>query len=228
MAVSLPVLEYVGRPFLQRLSEASRHRVLRKSVLVRYQPGEIVYQPGDPDRVEVLQSGFARLYLSSPDGRETTVRYMRAGDLVGSLLVMGLGFEGSMQIIVGSSGIRLDIASLRDQLEVDPELADALAADLACRYSHTVRAMAVQAFGSIVQRIAFDLLDRSCREQLASKALETHVSHEELANSIGSVRQVVSRGLAELRGEGLIGTGHRCIQVLDPIGLEALAQSVLS
>src|SRR5258708_28813011 len=72
MAVSLPVLEYVGRPFLQRLSEASRQRVLRKSVVVRYQPGEIVYQPGDPDRGEVLQSGFAPLYLSYSCGRAAT------------------------------------------------------------------------------------------------------------------------------------------------------------
>src|SRR5258708_4999517 len=221
MAGSLPVVEYVGFPFLERLSAACRERILLHSVAVRYQPGMIVYQPGDADRVEIFESGFARLYLSSADGRQATLRYIHPGDLVGSLLVMGLGFDGSMQIILTSTGIRIDLGRLRDLLAVDAEVADALAADLACRYSHSVRALSVHAFGSIVPRIPFYLLHRPRRHHLVSMALEAHISHQELAESIGSARQGVGRGLAELREEGLITTANRCIQILDPVGLKA-------
>lgn len=227
MLASSSVLDYDSTAFLDRMPKKSRESILVNSKRVRYQAGAVAYHPGDGYRVEVLERGFTRIYLSSVEGRQTTLRYVRPGQLMGSLLVFGVQIDGSVQAVLDCSAIRLDIVHMRHQLEVDPRVGDALSMELACRLAHTVRLLALQTFGTIVQRIAFDLLHRSCRSQLMSGALEARVSHEEIANDIGSVRQVVSRGLAQLRDAGLIATSNRLVRILQPQRLEQLAQDAV-
>jgi CRP-like cAMP-binding protein len=123
--------------------------------------------------------------------------------------------------------IHFDLLTMRRRLEVDPAVATALAADLAQRYSHCVRTIALHAFGSVVQRVAFDLLDRACRTQLSAGHLEAAVSQQEIADGIGSARPVVAKGMNAIRARRLVDTAHRRVRILDPAGLEALAFSGL-
>jgi CRP/FNR family transcriptional regulator len=44
-------------------------------------------------------------------------------------------------------------------------------------------------------------------------------TQQELADAVGSVREVVTRTLHRLRGEGLIETSRDEIVLLDPVGL---------
>jgi CRP-like cAMP-binding protein len=146
---------------------------------------------------------------------------------MGGLLVMGAVFDGSAQIITDSTVIHLDLHTLRRQVERDPALGSALAADLAQRYSHCVRTIALHAFGSVLQRVAFDLLDRACLTQLSAGNLEAAASQQEIADGIGSVRPVVAKSLTAIRARRLVNTAHRRVRITDPAGLEALAFSGL-
>ena len=47
------------------------------------------------------------------------------------------------------------------------------------------------------------------------------VKQQELADAVGTSREVVARVLRELRLEGLVATGSDSIHVLDPTGLQA-------
>jgi CRP/FNR family transcriptional regulator, cyclic AMP receptor protein len=206
---------------------ASREQILVNSTRIRYPAGTIAFQPGDADRADILEEGFARLYLTSSEGRQTTIRYVHAGELMGGLLVMGAAFDGSVQMIMDSTVIHLDLGTVRRRADVDPAVGSALAADLAQRYSHCIRTIALHAFGSIVQRVAFDLLDRACRTQLSAGHLEAAASQQEIADGIGSVRSVVARGMTTIRARRLVDTAPRRVRIIDPAGLEALAFSGL-
>jgi CRP/FNR family transcriptional regulator len=216
-----------GTPFLDRVPRESREQILVNSTRIRYPAGTIAFQPGDADRADILESGLARLYLTSAEGRQTTIRYAHPGELMGGLLVMGAAFDGSAQMIVDSTVIHLDLYALRRRLEVDPALGSAIAADLAQRYAHSVRTIALHAFGSVVQRVAYDLLDRACRTQLSAGHLEAAASQQEIADGIGSVRPVVAKSLTYIRSRRLVATAHRRVRIIDPAGLEALALSGL-
>lgn len=222
-----PVVGLGSTPFLERLPRQSRERILVNSTKIRYAAGTIAYQAGDADRADILELGLARLYLTSSEGRQTTIRYAHPGQLMGALLVMGAVFDGSVQMIVDSTVIHLDLATVRRQIDVDPAVGGALAADLAQRYSHCVRTIALHAFGSVMQRVAFDLLDRACRTQLSAGHLEAAVSQQEIADGIGSVRPVVAKGMTEIRARRLVDTTQRRVRIIDPAGLEALAFSGL-
>ena len=222
-----PVVEVGSIPFLDRMPRASREQILVNSTRIRYPAGTIAFQPGDPDRADILEAGFVRLYLTSSGGRQTTIRYVHPGELVGGLLVMGGVFDGSAQIITDSTVIHLDLLTVRRRVEVDPAVGSALAADLAQRYSHCVRTIALHAFGSVVQRVAFDLLDRACRTQLSAGNLEAAASQQEIADGVGSVRPVVAKSLTAIRARRLVDTAHRRVRIVDPAGPEALAFSGL-
>ena len=142
---------------------------------------------------------------------------------MGGMLIVGANFDGFVQIIVASTVIHLDLATVRRFMHTDPAVGSALAADLAQRYSHCVRTIALHAFGSVVQRVAFDLLDRACRTQLTAGHLEAAVSQQEIADGVGSVRPVVAKGMTVIRARGLVDTTHRRVRIIDAAGLEALA-----
>ncbi len=222
-----PLVDLGGNSFLDRMPPASREQILVNSTRIRYPAGTIAFQPGDLDRADILETGFARLYLTSSDGRQTTIRYVHSGELMGGLLVMGAAFDGSAQMIMDSTVIHLDLLTVRRRVDVDPAVGSALAADLAQRYAHCVRTIALHAFGSIVQRVAYDLLDRACRTQLSAGHLEAAASQQEIADGIGSVRSVVARGMTTIRARRLVDTAPRRVRIIDPTGLEELAFSGL-
>jgi DNA-binding transcriptional ArsR family regulator len=85
-----------------------------------------------------------------------------------------------------------------------------------------------RSLGSINERLAFDLLDRASRSQLADGRLEARATHEDLASSIGSSREVVSRTLKGLRSAGIVETAPRITRVLDPARLAAIAQAFVN
>jgi len=226
-SASSPAVELASTPFLDRLPRESRDQVLVNSTRIRYPAGTIAFHPGDADRADVLESGFARVYLTSAEGRQTTIRYVHPGELMGGLLVVGGVFDGSVQMLVDSTVIHLDLLTMRRRVDIDPAVGSALAADLARRYAHCIRTIALYAFGSVLQRVAFDLLDRACRTQLSAGHLEAAVSQQEIADGIGSARPVVAKGLTAIRARGLVDTTLRRVRILDPAGLEALALSGL-
>lgn len=142
-----PGPEFSGTTFLGGMPPQSRDQILVNSTKIRYPAGTIAFQPGDPDRADILDSGFARIYLSSSEGRQTTVRYVHPGELMGGLLVMGAPFDGSVQIVVEFTVTYLDLLAVRRRVVADAALGAAVAADLALRYSHAVRTIGLHAFG---------------------------------------------------------------------------------
>jgi CRP/FNR family transcriptional regulator len=73
-------------------------------------------------------------------------------------------------------------------------------------------------FGSVRQRVARHLLDLADRRE-ATASLVARASQQELADAVGSVREVVARVLGELRRQGLIEPGPGGIRLLDAQGL---------
>jgi len=117
-----PVVDFGSTPFLDRMPRESRDQILVNSTKIRYAAGTIAFQPGDPDRADILEKGFARLYLTSSEGRQTTIRYVHPGELMGGMLVMGAVFDGSVQMIVDSTVIHLDLLTVRRRVGGDPAL----------------------------------------------------------------------------------------------------------
>ncbi len=205
--------------FLGLLAPAARERLAGTSRPVDYRAGEILYRPGEGERVLIVTRGIVRIYFQDAEGRQATLLFGHAGALLGLVNALGEIPQVFAQAIVRTSGIEVDHRVFRDLINRDISTANVVARYLATRLRRAMELVGLRTIGSIRERLAYDLLDRACREQLASGRLIVEASQTELADSIGTSREVAARALAVLRSEGTVTTGRGWVRIESPTRL---------
>jgi CRP/FNR family transcriptional regulator, cyclic AMP receptor protein len=190
-----------------------------------YPAGTTVYRAGDDPRAALVVRGLIRVFLSSPEGRQVTVRYARPGDVLGIAVLVGGPADTSVQTVEPSSVFRISARKLTAAARRDPRVSWAIAEELNRRLYDLLAQTAVNAFGSVRQRIAAHLLDLASDGQRPHGRLEARVSQQELADAAGSVREVVARALRDLRMAEIVATTPDSVVILDPARLHAVSGS---
>ncbi|HEU4354891.1 MAG TPA: Crp/Fnr family transcriptional regulator [Actinomycetota bacterium] len=203
--------------FLFTLPADAAERLVGEGIRISVPAGSVVYRDEEAPRVIVVVSGLLRVFLSSEDGRQVTVRYARSGDIAGLPLVVGGPAPMSIQAMTGSSILALRVDALRSMLGSDPAVATACAEELTRQLYRALDEISEHTFLSVRQRVARHLLDLV--EVGAGPPLVVELSQQELADEIGTVREVVTRTLRQLREEGMIETSREGVQLLDPVRL---------
>jgi CRP/FNR family transcriptional regulator len=78
----------------------------------------------------------------------------------------------------------------------------------------------------LVEAVAFQKLDQRLATLLLGKGRTVHVTHQALADELGSVREIVSRLLKTFAEQGLVSLGREQIDIVDPSGLRRIAAPV--
>jgi CRP/FNR family transcriptional regulator len=181
--------------------------------------GSTIYRNGDYPRALLVVRGLLRVYMTSPEGRQVTVRYARDGDVLGIAVVVGGPADVGVQTLAGSSLFRINARLLTAGARREAGVAWALAEELNRRLYESLQQTAINTFGSVRQRVAAHLLDLASAQQRPNTPLVAQVSQQELAAAVGSVREVVARVLRDLRRAGLVATATDSIRILEPAGL---------
>ncbi|HEX9124543.1 MAG TPA: Crp/Fnr family transcriptional regulator [Actinomycetota bacterium] len=203
--------------FLFSLPRHAAERLLAEAIRIRVPAGALIYRDGEAPRVIVVVGGLLRVFLSSPGGRQVTVRYVRSGGVAGLVLVLNGLAPTSIQAMTTASVVALKVETLRSLLASEPGVARACAEELTRQLRQALDDISQQAFLSVRQRIARQLLDLASPGR--GRHLVVRASQQELADAVGSVREVVTRTLHELRDDGLVATAPGGIVLLDPVGL---------
>jgi CRP/FNR family transcriptional regulator len=212
-----PIQEGIPPGFLATLPTTAAWRLLDDAVRIDVPAGGTVYRDEERGRVIVVLHGLVRTYLSSIDGRQVTIRYTRSGEVVGLALVLGGPAPITIQALTSASVVALRLDVLRTLLETDPAVARACAEELARQLFRAFDEIAGQAFLSVRQRVARQLLDLAVHTD--DGTLVARVSQQELADAIASGREVVSRAIHELQQAGFVSSSRAGIALLDPIEL---------
>lgn len=191
--------------------------------------GAVIHWVGeDAPHVDLVVSGVLRAFVTAPDGRTMTVRYARVGALLGvmSLYAPGFALPVTVQALTDAVVLRLSPHLVRQSADRDVEMAKALLVDQAERALAFLCELPGSAFASVTQRVVRHLLDLASldlsRERPAGRpVLVARVTQSDLADAVGSVREVVVRVLRQLRDDGLIETGRDGIVIVDPERLVA-------
>ncbi len=172
--------------------------------------------------LELVLSGLIRVEVSSPDGRSLTIRYARPGNLLGaaSLFARGYTMPGSLYALVDSELLELRPEVVRRLAREHVEVANAFLDELSERVVAFVGEIPGSAFSTVRQRIARQLL-HVATEPGRGRARVARITQQQLADAVGTVREVVVRELRGLREEGIVATGSRSITILDPARLAA-------
>jgi len=213
------VVSALAGSFLGTLPQDVVTTLLTRGLPGQYPAGTTIYHPGSTPRTLLVVSGLVRVFMSSPDGRQVTVRYARPGDVLGIAVLVGGPADVGAQTLADTAVFGIDPNALTDAARRDGHVGWALAEELNRRLYENLQQTAVNAFGSVRQRVALHVLDLASEQQGPSGPLLASVTQQELAEAVGSVREVVARVLRELRVAGLVATTPPGILVLDPTGL---------
>ena len=77
---------------------------------------------------------------------------------------------------------------------------------------------------ALVEAVAFHKLDRRVAATLLGHGRIVEMTHQQLADSVGSVREIVTRVLRSFVDQGLVKLGRGSIEVLDAAGLRSVAE----
>jgi len=187
--------------------------------LSHFPQGHTVYSEADAERLAVIIRGLLRVYMHTSDGRQVTVRYVRAGDLLGAPALVGGPAPVGVQALTECGVYFMDVPRVRRMARQDAAVAWLLAEESVHRLYDVLEELAGNTFATVRQRVVRHLLDLAASRPAAGGRLCTLVNQQDLANSVGSVREVVARVLRELRAASLVRTSPGLVEILDPVRL---------
>ncbi|MEX2194920.1 MAG: Crp/Fnr family transcriptional regulator [Thermoleophilaceae bacterium] len=210
--------------FLSELPSASARDLLARVYRMDVAAGHVIYpELPKPERgfTALVLSGLVRVYVTSPKGRRMTTRYARTGEVIGLPSLLLGGAPVGVDAITPASLLQLDVPTVVRMTSTNASFAAAVARELARQLIRVEALLAGNVFGTVRERVARHLLALAAPQGELQVAV---VSQQELADSIGSVREVIGRVLIQFRDEGHVRRDRTQIVILDPEALARVAE----
>lgn len=201
-------------------------RLLVRSNIREVEAGRSIFPLADREpRIGLVLMGTARSFLTAADGRQLTVRYARRGAIVGKQsTLVGAHPPLAVQALTDCTVLEFDAEVFATCAATEISLSGALNLELRRRLDDVYANLGESAFGSIRQRLIRHLLALATEIDVA-EAVTVHTTQQQLANAIGSPREVVARELGRLRLDGLIRTDRGQIELLNVDRLVSMLNS---
>lgn len=198
---------------------------IRQRAFVHHHPGgDMIVTESDHHWTGIVLAGMARVFISTTSGRQVTLRHARTGGSIGVGALLGEGTV-SAQAVTPCDVLSLDTEHVLRLARENASLAFAIAEETSLRLRETYREMAIREAGSVRQRLARQILHFAGQDD-PKDPLALEMSHEEIADAIGSAREVVSRHLARFQAEDMLALERGRIRVVDPIRLDSTARQL--
>ena len=191
------------------------------AVRLKIPASSVIHREGEGAPVlELVVSGLVRVFVTARDGRTMTVRYCRPGALLGviSLFTPGFAMPATVQALVDAELLALSPGVARRAAAQDIRVTQAFLREQSERAISFLYEVPGSAFATVRQRVARHLLDIASE---GTPELVVPVSQQQLAESVGTVREVIVRVLRELRAAGVVHTERNRIIIVDPARLIA-------
>jgi CRP/FNR family transcriptional regulator, cyclic AMP receptor protein len=201
---------------LLALDPATRARIVKAR---EYPAGELLLQQNDRQRnLYVIRSGTVRTFYTAPSGREITLAYWQAGDLLGAdRLYEGGIFRWSCQTVTPTEAYSILETDMRAFVTNVPDLAVSIIEALSFKVQWLSSLVQVLGTESVSRRLGH-LLDTLCElygvQSDVGITINAPFTHEDLATMVGASRQWVTMALAGFQANGILKLGKRRIEVL--------------
>jgi CRP-like cAMP-binding protein len=206
---------------LERLARRCRQRVLRR--------GERAFEAGDACRgLLVIADGAVEMRQVSPRGREQVLHAEGAGATLGEApLFDGEGYIASAVAVEPTRIVLVPREAVLDLCRRHPAVALSMLEALARRVRRFAGLVEDLAFRQVTERLArhIEATAAAAGSPVAPGAVvDLGLTQEQLAARLGTVRELVSRALAQLERGGAIKRSRLGIVIRDPARLDEAAR----
>ena len=196
-----------------------------------YPKGAVLFVEGQSPRgIFVLCKGRVKLSICATDGKTLILKIAEPGEVLGlSASVSGKAYELTAETI---DPCQVNFIKREDFLRFLKDHSDAcfkVAEQLSDKYNnacHEVRSLGLS--HSAVEKLAKLLLDWSSRNGEASKQeprLKMVLTHEEIAQMIGTSRETVTRLFADLKKRQIVQSKGSTLHIRNKAALKVLASN---
>jgi CRP/FNR family transcriptional regulator len=201
-------------------------RSLNGSTTETVERGKTIFFPGDPaERVYLLRRGAVRLSRVYESGEEITVALLRENSLFGVLSLLTGQRSDRFYHAVAFTRVEMVAApatSVRRAIEADASVGLLMLQGLSSRILQTETMIETLTHRDMSSRLVSFLLVL-CRDFGVPGAegitIDLRLSHQAIAEAIGSTRVTITRLLGDLRNAGLVQIDRKKITVFDPVAL---------
>jgi CRP/FNR family cyclic AMP-dependent transcriptional regulator len=215
-------------PLFQDLSHDSMHKLVSCIEMREVRRRQVIYLPGDPGQaVFFVNGGRVKISKVTRDGKELTLAYRGPGEIFGELVMIDGGPREEMAEAMENALVtELERGEFERLVQKEGMIGFRLAKVIAQRRREVENKIEQLIFKDVNAKLA-ELLLRLATEYGIEDSRGTLVSlkitHQEMANLIGSTRETVSLTLSQFKRRGLIQTDGRKVILADREGLRALA-----
>lgn len=204
-------------PVLAELTAPAHARLLDSARWMRVPAGAMLFDDrqaceGFPFVVE----GTVRVSKCAPSGRELPLYRVGPGEtcIISSSCLLGHEDYNARGVTESDTLLMLLPKAAFDDLMAERPFRDFVFHLFAERIADLMQ---------LIEEVAFRKLDQRLAALLLGKGRLVHTTHQQLADELGSVREIVSRLLKNFADQGLVRLAREQVEILDPAGLRKLS-----
>lgn len=204
-------------PVLRTLPPALHERLAAEAQTMEVPAGTALFDEHQPCQgFPLLLSGCIRVLKRAASGRELPLYKVLPGEscIITASCLLGHADYNARGVTEGATRLVLLPQPLFDALLETPAFREFVFGLFAERIAELMQ---------LVEEVAFRRLDQRLANLLLGKGRRLHVTHQQLADELGSVREMISRLLKGFADQGLVRLGREQIEILDPGGLRKIA-----
>lgn len=208
-------------PAMTRLPADVQARLNKASMIVELPEGSRIFGPGRaPDSFLMMLQGSVRVQQVAESGREIVLYRVTAGDSCALTTACLMGYEEYQAEAIAETKVRavaIPRALFDELIASSREFRQFVFTAFSRRVTDLFRIIEEVAFLRIDVRLAQSLL------QLADAHGHVEATHQQLANELGSAREVISRQITEFQRRGWIRALRGSVEIADRDALVKLA-----
>lgn len=209
------------------LTADAMHEIGTATTMITCEPGRVFYRADDPAEVLfILKKGEVAISRTTEEGKRLITTTVREGTIFGEMPFLGQRLQHAQAEALTESLIcvmsRRDVEQL---LTRHPCIALRIVEVLSTRLHAAESRLEEMAFKALRERLAALLLQLATDGDWRGRPVITGLTHQHLAELLGTYRETISATLNDFRDDGLLQTGRKRITLLQPDRLRAIIRN---
>jgi CRP/FNR family transcriptional regulator, anaerobic regulatory protein len=195
----------------------SLQALLPRLPLLQVPPGTVLFREHDPCQgFPLVIEGDIRVSRSATSGRELELYRVQPGEMC---LVSSAGLFAGQPLSARGVAVSATTLSLLPPADFQSALADPAFRNFVLG----LFAARMADLTALIEAVAFQRLDSRLAAALLGHGQQVRVTHQALADELGTVREIVTRLLHRFERDGLVELSRECITIRDSAALRQLA-----